>query len=81
MPPARNNAALAVQNRWERFAVVFTLTLASSSKRALASTMLHSAPRTPDLDSCAERRKREARVLRHATFAARPSRKAHAPVL
>ncbi len=39
MPPARNNAAPAVQNRWERFAVVFTLTLASSSKRALASTM------------------------------------------
>ena len=27
------------KNRWERFAVVFTLTLASSSKRALASTM------------------------------------------
>ena len=27
------------RNRWERFAVVFTLTLASSSKRALASTM------------------------------------------
>ena len=39
MPPARNNAAPAVENRWERFAVVFTLTLASSSKRALASTM------------------------------------------
>ena len=47
--------------------------------RALASTMLHSAPRTPDFDSCAE--KKEAHVLRHATFAARPSRKAHAPVL
>ena len=29
----------------------------------------------------AQRRKKEAHVLRHATFAARPSRKAHAPVL